>query len=132
MEAELNADELQIAFATVSKSIRSKRLQERAKALLTFRGEDVCVDFNNLRVNCSAIVSRPGKYVLNPFIFRPLLETYGKSTISIEIDEAGINISRTPVSRSRLAHIRVHGLFDHQQAALDNWQRVRAQDHGKF
>jgi hypothetical protein len=132
MKAELNADGLQIAFATVSKGIRGKHLQERAKALLTFRADDVCVDFNDVSASCPAIVSKPGKYVLNPFIFRALLETYGILIISIEIDETGLTFQRSPVGRLRLAHIRVHGRFDYQQAALDRWERVKTRDHATF
>jgi len=82
MKAELNADELQAALAFVTKGVRGKQARERAKALLTFGVDDICIDFNDFSANCPAKVTKTGRYVVNPFIFRPFVDTYGTSSIN--------------------------------------------------
>jgi hypothetical protein len=124
--AELRADELERALAFVSKGVRGKRAQDRAKALLIFGQDGLTVQFNNLSANCEARISEICKYALNPFVLRPLLETYAKSEIAIAIDKEGIRIGR-----SRLAHIRVHGRFQKPDEAVKLWEALRNKQLGK-
>jgi hypothetical protein len=119
MNAELNARELLDAFAFVTKGLRGKLVRERAKALIIFGANGVTVQFNDVSANCPAEVFEIGKYALNPFIFRPFLETYGKSDIRIEVNPEGITIGRL-----RLAHIRVHGRFERPEEAIASWAKL--------
>ena|SRR3989338_7536434 len=126
MKAELNARELEEVLAFVSKGVRGKKTQERAKALMVFGKDEVEVSFNDVGRVCAARVLESGTYALNPFIFKPMIETFGKSNILIEIDSDGITIGRL-----RLAHIRVHGRFDKPEEAIESWRRFRNNQLGK-
>lgn len=121
MKAELNSHELEEAFAFVTKGVRGNKVHERAKALLIFGDDGLCVEFNDLSANCPAQFLESGKYALNRFIFRPLLQTFKETKLVLEITEIGINIGR-----SRVAHSRLHGWFTNPEIALQNWERYRS------
>ena len=122
MKAHLDPSELEEALAFVTKGLRGKKLRERAKALLVFGEKDISVEFNDLSANCSAEVMEPGKYALNPFIFRPFLETFGKRRILIEISRKGIAIGNL-----QFAHLRIHGRFEKPEEAVEDWSAVLRQ-----
>lgn len=121
MKAELESHELVKVFAFVCKGARGKEVRERAKALLVFGNDGLCVEFNDLSVTCPAQVSETGKYALNPFVFSPMIETFGKTKITIEITKDAITVGRLQV-----AHSRVHGWFDRPETAIQTWDRYRS------
>ena len=122
MRADFKAHELEKAFALVCKALRRKKAQaqDRAKALMVLGDKGICVKFNRLIANCPAEVSEGGKYAVNPFIFRPFLETFGKTKITMEINREGITIGHL-----YFEHIRVHGRFDHPEEAIESWESFR-------
>ena len=126
MKADFNPQELEKAFAFVCKGLRPKKARDSAKAPLVLRDNDIGVEFNGLSTNCVADVSETGRYAVNPFIFRPFLETFGKNKITMEIDREGITIARL-----HLTHIRVHGRFEDPDEAIGSWKRFRSKQVGK-
>ncbi len=126
MKAEVNAHELEEIFAFVCKGVRGKKTRERARAFLIFDNDGVGVEFNDVGRACAARVLVVGTYALNPFIFRPMIKTFGETNIALEIDSEGVAIGRL-----RVAHSRVNGSFAKPELAVQFWQRFRSKQLDK-
>ena len=126
MKAEVNAHELEEIFAFVCKGVRGKKTRERARAVLIFDNDGVGVEFNDVGRACAARVLVVGTYALNPFIFRPMIKTFGETNITLEIDSEGVAIGRL-----RVAHSRVNGSFAKPEMAVQFWQRFRSKQLDK-
>ena len=126
MKAEVNAHELEEMFAFVCKGVRGKKTRERARAFLIFDNDGVGVEFNDVGRACAARVLVVGTYALNPFIFRPMIKTFGETNITLEIDSEGVAIGRL-----RVAHSRVNGSFAKPEMAVQFWQRFRSKQVDK-
>src|SRR6266536_1219685 len=120
MKAEFISTDLGNVFDFIAKGVRGKKARDKARALLVFDDDGISVQCNELSANCEAQVSESGKYSLNPFIFKPFLETYGKSRVVLEIDGEGIRIGRL-----RVAHSRVNGSFNEPNKAIESWEHFR-------
>lgn len=113
MQAEIDLDEFKNAVAKVTKGVRGKHIQARARALLAFQSGGVSIEFNNRTETFRGHVSKTGTYSLNPFVLRKLLDTYNGPNLSVNIEADGIVIGRT-----RTGHVSVRGSLHEPEAKV--------------
>jgi hypothetical protein len=109
----------------VQRSEREKDTRE-GSGFFDFRQRWGGVEFNDVGRACAARVLVVGTYALNPFIFRPMIKTFGETNITLEIDSEGVAIGRL-----RVAHSRVNGSFAKPEMAVQFWQRFRSKQVDK-